>query len=128
MSKLVISESGRVDNIDNVELAEEVLKCKNNSDHWGAVDLLLKAWSKSAPDEVDALQIQINDYKETLADPKFGQTKGGKQFERRFQLVFPRKLLQMIRTIYKPEELIMDKEFFAEFIKRYPFFKVANQN
>lgn len=126
-SNLLITDNGHIRDGEIVELAEEVFKKKNSKDHWGAIDLLLKAWSDRAPEEVDALEIQLTEYRETLIDKKFGQTKGGKDQERRFKLAFPRSLLMMIRTVYKPQELIMDQSFFSDFLKRYPFFKVAEK-
>lgn len=126
-SNLAITDNGQIRDGNIVEFAEEVFKKKNQKDHWGAIDLLLKAWAERAPEEVDALEIQLTEYRETLVDKKFGQTKGGKDQERRFRLAFPRNLLMMIRTVYKPQELIMDQEFFNDFLKRYPFFKVAEK-
>ena len=125
MSDVYIAENGRLTKAEHAELSEKVFKLKNANDHWGVIDLLLKAWSEDAPEEVEALRIQIDDYKEKLIDKKFGQTKHGKDIERRFTLSFPRGLMLLIRTVYKPEELTFDKEFFGDFIKRYPYFRVA---
>ena len=63
---------------------------------------------------------EIRDYIKKYADKVYGVTKGGKDFDRRFTLTFPSKLLLLIRTVYKPDELTFDKEFFKEFVKRYP--------
>ena len=128
MGKLLLAENGKVRDANNIILAEEVFKKKKDGDHWGAIDLLLKAWSEIAEDEVQALEVQIESYRETLEDPKFGQTKGGKQLERRFTLAFPQRLMMMIRSIYKADELQFDREFFKEFAKRYPYFKVAEKS
>lgn len=125
MGKLYIAENGRVRDADHVTLTEKVLQLKNKGKHWEAIDLLLKAWAENAPEEVDALAVQIDNYQEVLVDKKFGQTKGGKDFERRFTISFPQKLLMMIRAVYKADELNMDNEFFKEFATKYPFFKVA---
>lgn len=127
-SKILISDNGRVRNSDDVQLVESVITLKNKGEHWAAIDALLKAWAKQTPDEVDALAIQINNYKEVLVDKKFGQTKDGKDLERRLTVSFPRKLLLMIRAIYKPDELVMDADWFREFTKRYPWFKVAEES
>lgn len=127
-SKILISDNGRVRNSDDVQLVESVINLKNTGKHWEAMDLLLKAWASKSPDDVDALAIQIDSYKEVLTDKKFGQTQGGKDLERRFTVSLPRKLLLMIRAIYKPDELEMDANWFREFTKRYPFFKVAEES
>ena len=110
----------------DIQLAEEVeqLKKKSGSDPWPVINLLIKAWAERAPDEVEAMHIVIKEYKETLFDPKFGQTKGGKDYERRFTLDFPEKLMLMIRSVYSSEEMPMDSMFFREFAKKFPFFQI----
>lgn len=112
----------------DVELAEEVIRLKNSKGHWAVIDKLLEAWSKRAPDEVDALQIELEDHRENLTDKEFGLTAGGKDFDRRFKLVFPRQLMVMIRAIYRGDELPMDEKFMQDFAKRYPFFRVAEKD
>lgn len=120
--------SGMPRTAKDVELAEEIIRLKNTKDHWAVIDKMLEAWSKRAPDEVDALEIELEDHRENLTDKKFGQTKDGKDYDRRFKLVFPRQLMVMIRTIYRPDELPLDEKFMQDFAKRYPFFKVAEQS
>lgn len=126
--KILISDNGKIRDAEDVELVETVLKLKNQGEKWAAIDLLLRAWSERAGDEVKALEIEIKDFREQLVDKKYGVTKGGKQVERRFTLTFPQRLMMMIRAIYKADELEFDSEFFREFVKRYPWFKVAEKN
>ncbi len=129
MDNIIIEDaSGMPRAAKDVELAEEVFKLKNTRDHWAVIDKLLDAWSKRATDEVDALQIEIEDHRENLTDKKFGTTSGGTDFDRRFKLVFPRQLMVMIRSIYRADELPMDNDFMVEFVKRYPFFRVAEKD
>lgn len=128
MDNLLISENGIVRKAEDVQLAENVIALKNKGDLWGAIDLLIKAWADRAPEEVDAQELQIHDYRETLIDKKFGLTKGGQHTERRFVISFPNRLLGMIRAIYKSDELELDNRFFSKFAKHYPFFKVAEKN
>ncbi len=105
-----------------------MFKIKNTKGPWEVIDKLLAAWSRRAPDEVDALQIEVEDHRENLIDKKFGTTTGGKDFDRRFKMVFPRELMVMIRAIYRPNEFPMDNDFMLEFAKRYPFFRVAEKD
>lgn len=127
MDNLYVVEDGIPRRAEDIELVEQVIKLRNNKNHWAVIDLLIKVWAKSASDEVDAFQVQVKDYKEGLVDSKYGQTKGGKDFERRFTISFPKTLMIMIRTQYKADELPMDSKFFSEFAKRYPFFKVSEK-
>jgi hypothetical protein len=128
MSKIFINENGKVRNLEDVELAEMIIKKKANLDSWGVIDLLINIWAKKSPDEVDALEINVDQYRESLIDKKFGQTSYGKAQERRFKLAFPKTLMLMIRTIYKSDELPMDEKFFTKFAEIYPAFKVASSN
>lgn len=127
MSKLIINENGVIRNFNDIEFAEDIFKKKANQNPWEVIDSLLEIWAKKAPDEVEALEINVDEYREALIDKKFGQTKLGRQQERRFKLSFPRTLMLMIRAVYKSDELAMDEKFFTEFGNRYPFFKVAEK-
>ncbi len=127
MANIVVSENGKIRDVGDVELAENIVEMSHNKDQWDVIDKLVKVWSKNAPDDVEAMRINISQYRESLVDKKFGQTLHGKDQERRFQLAFPKALMLMIRSIYKADVLPMDRKFFAEFGKRYPFFRVAEQ-
>ena len=127
MGNIVIADSGRIRNLDDIELAEEIIKLKNNKDHWAVIDKLIQVWAKKAPDDEQAVQINIDQYKESLKDKKFGTTEMGKDQERRFKLSFPYSLMMMIRSIYKHDELKLDEDFFDKFAKRYTMFKVAEK-
>lgn len=128
MADIVISENGKIRNVANIELAEKIVDMRKKVDPWVLIDKLVDVWTKNAPDEVEAMQINLDQYRETLIDKEYGTTLHGKDQERRFQLAFPKSLMLMIRTQYKAEELPMDKKFFAEFAKRYPFFRVAQKD
>jgi hypothetical protein len=125
MSDVVVDDNNKLRKAEDLTLAEEAIKLKNTQDQWAVIDLLLKAWLKRTPDDVEALRIQLEDHREMLDDKEFGTTRGGADMDRRFTLVFPSDLMVMIRTVYGPEELEFNQKFFREFTKRYPFFKVA---
>jgi hypothetical protein len=127
MGNIVIADNGRIRKLDDIQLAEDIIKLKNKKDYWTVIDRLIQVWAKKAPDEEVAIQINIGQYKETLKDKEFGQTLLGKDQERRFKLAFPRSLMMYIRSIYKADELKMDDKFYQEFAKRYPAFRVAEK-
>lgn len=128
MVDLIVEEQGKKRLKSDVDFADEIIKLKNQKDHWAVVDRLLDRWLRDTPEEIAALKVQIADQKEMLTDKEFGQTKGGKDMERRFTLVFPLKLQQMLRTIYSSEELEFDSAFYREFVKRYPNFRIAEKS
>lgn len=122
-----ILDNGISRKLEDVELVEKVIELRRKKDPWAVIHLMTIAWANKAPDEVDALMIGIKDYREDLVDPKYGQTKGGKDLERRFTLSFPKTLMRMIRTIYNSEELPMDAAFFKKFGEKYPSFRIAQK-
>lgn len=128
MSNIVIADNGRIRNLDDIALVEDIIELKNTKGPWEVISKLVEVWAKKAPDEEKAVQININQYKETLKDKKFGQTLLGKDQERRFKLSFPHSLMMYIRSIYKADELKMDQKFYDEFAKRFPAFKVAERS
>ena len=125
MQSILIQENGKIRNLADVELAEDLVKKRSQKDVWEVMDDLVKIWAQRTPDDVKAMKINVEQYREALIDKKFGQTKEGKEQERRFTLSFPESLMLMIRTLYKVEELPFNKDFYQKFGKRYPFFKVA---
>lgn len=128
MDNIVIAENGRIRKFSDIELAEDIINTKNKKDHWAVIDKLVKAWAKRAPDDVEAVEINLTQYRETLDDKKFGQTLGGKDQERRFKMAFPYSLLMMIRSVYRANELPTDKKFYEDFAQRYPYFRVARKS
>lgn len=124
----MVEDNGKLRKAEDVTLVDKIMELKSRGDPWVVIDELLKVWSERTPDEVKAVQIDVEEQREMLIDKKFGTTKEGGAMERRFKMLFPSNLSLMIRTIYKAEELPFDKVFYAEFAKRYPFFKIASSN
>ena len=127
MSKYIIEGNGKIRNSDDIELADKLVKMCKNKDQWAVIDELVKIWIKKSPEEAEAVKIDVKDQREILIDKKYGQTKGGKDMERRFQVLFPTQLMNLIRTLYKSDELPFDRKFYKEFVVRYPNFKIAEK-
>jgi hypothetical protein len=120
-------DNGRIRDSDDLELAEKIIDLKNKKDPWEVIDELIKVWAKRSPDEEKAIRIEVEDHKQSLNDKEFGQTNGGKDFERRFVFMMPLGLQNLIRAIYKPSDLPFDREFNNKFAKRYPYFRIAEK-
>lgn len=127
MARIYINDNGQIRDLEDVEFAEKIVELKEKKDPWVVLDELIKYWAKKAPEEVEAITVNVTEYKESLKDKTFGQTVGGKDHERRFKLSFPLSLQNMIRTQYKSDELKFDQAFYDKFAKRYPFFRVAEK-
>ncbi len=126
MNNIVAVDNGKIRGANDVALADKVIETKNNKGPWNTIDLLVNEWARTSPDDFRAFRVQMDDYRSGLFDRKYGRT-GDKDMERRFTMVFPEKLFLMIRSIYKAEELPMDKKFYNEFLQKYPFFRVAEK-
>lgn len=124
---VVVDENGKTRSKEDIDFADSVIKLKNTKDHWAVIEKLIGRWVTSESDEAEALKIQIEDYKEMLDDKEFASTKGGKDMDRRFSLIFPIRLMLMIRAIYSEEELQFDRKFYKDFVKKYPNFAIAEK-
>ena len=103
--------NGKLRRAGDVELADKALEMKKNKGLWDTLELLVNAWMKKTPEDFEGFKFQIDAYRDGLFDSKYGQTAGGTDMDRRFTMVFPEKLFFMIRSIYKSDELNMDKKF-----------------
>ncbi len=128
MANVIISERGKLIDAEKAIFADKILELRQKGDPWKVIDELVKYWIASAPDEVQAVKMDIADQREMLIDKDFGGTKGGKSMERRFKMLFPTQLMLLIRAVYPHEELKMDQQFYADFARKYPGFKVAEKS
>lgn len=116
--------------IDDANFVEQVLKLKYSSgtSPWPVIEMCFNYWASKNPKRYRSFLISIKDIKETRKDPKFGSTydkeSGGYL---RYTLDIPEEVMYMIRKIYSVDELPMDREFFTEFGKRFPKFKIAEK-
>jgi hypothetical protein len=127
MKDLYIDDRGIPRSYADLEAVDKIVKAHRESDVWGVIELLVELWAKRAPDEVEAVNINIDEYKESLTDKEFATTDGGGDMDRRFFLSLPTRLMLMIRTQYKVEELPFDKAFYNKFAKKFPFFMVSEK-
>ena len=127
MSDLYIDDNGLPRKLSHLEAVNKIIELRRKGDMWEVIDVLLDLWSSTAPSEVDAMSINLEEYKESLVDKEFATTKGGGEMNRRFFLSFPKKLMLMIRTQYKTDELQFDRDFYNKFANRYPFFRVSEK-
>lgn len=127
MKNIIVNDNGKIRNVEDIEFAEKITDMRKEQDPWEVIAELITVWAKTTPDDVEAISINLGQYREAQKDKEFAQTEQGGDYERRFQLAFPKNLMLMIRSQYKAEDLPFDREFFAEFVKRYPFFRVSEK-
>lgn len=106
----------------------ETLKEKNGNNIWPVIEECLKVWTDKHPQQWKSYLIDVSDLRETRKEKKFASTTdkitGGIL---RYTLDIPEKLIMIIRAVYTPEELAMNKEFFTAFARKFPAFMVAEK-
>jgi len=125
-SGVVAVDTGKVRKAEDVALVDKVLTAKKNRNPWKVISLLVEAWAKRSTGDFNAFKIHMKDLRETRKDSRFGTTPD-KDMDRRMILAFPQALMYMIRSVYKAEELPMDRTFYREFAKRFRFFQVPDK-
>jgi len=106
------------------------LKKKSGSNPWPVIEGCIKFWRDKRRKRWDAYLIHIDDTRETRRDSKFASVHDrANDGYLRYTLDIPQEIIYMIRCIYSPDELPMDKQsgFFKEFAKRFPVFRVAQK-
>lgn len=108
------------------------LKEKSASNPWPVIEKCIEVWQKKNPAKWESYLIQLRDIKETRKVTTVGskQFRGVSRNDRKndgmisYLLDLPQPIMGMIRILYSHQELPMNKEFFAEFAKRFPVFRV----
>ncbi|MEK6882964.1 MAG: hypothetical protein AABY22_25290, partial [Nanoarchaeota archaeon] len=104
------------------------LKQKSGSSPWSVIEECFNIWASEKPTKYNSYLVYLQDIKETRKDKEFASTKdpvtGGYL---RYTLDIPQEVMMMVRCVYNSSELPMNREFFQEFAKRFPKFKVAEK-
>jgi hypothetical protein len=102
-----------------VGAADRLIKLKQENKVWESIEEIVKIWADSKPHEYQSYVLDITEIKETMYDPKFGTTREKGSNLRRY-LDIPDTVMKMIRLLYNPDELPMNKDFFIKWGKRFP--------
>jgi len=115
--------TGRLIRDKHQAFIDKVIKLKNTKGVWAAIDLMIKEWEESNPQEFRSYVVSVEDKKETR-ETRYGSNK---QKTIRQTVDFPQEIQNRIRAIYKADELPFDKKFFKMFWERYPQYRVAEK-
>mgnify|MGYP001604262043 CR=1 FL=1 len=130
MSSIFYDQFGQTRKWNDVRAAESLLllKRKSGADPWPVIERCIKVWENTSPTEWKSYLYDLGTIRSTRKDKKFASTKdkfhGGYL---RYTLDIPEKVMYLMRAMYSTDELPMNKEFFLEFSKRFPRFKVAEK-
>lgn len=114
----------------NVQAADKLLKLKSENKLWEVVEECFKIWADKHPKQWKSFLFHLRDVKESRK-----RTKGFSGVSRdketggyiEYTLDIPQDVIYMLRVIYSPDELPMDKKFFRELGRRFPKFRVSRK-
>ena len=86
----------------------------------------MEVWAASKPKEYKSYVVSLDDTKRSMKDPKFGTTRTRGSNLRRY-LDIPDTVMYMIRKVYTPDELPMNKLFFKAWARKFPKMMVAQK-
>ena len=115
---------------EHVRAADNLIKIKraSGSSPWPVIEEAIKIFRTYHPTEWKSYIVELDGIRKTRKDPKYASTKdkvtGGYL---RYTLDIPERLVFIIRAVYDRDELPMNREFFIEFARRFPVFKVAEK-
>ena len=104
------------------------LKKVSGASPWPVIEMCFKIWSETNPRHYNSYLVYLKNIKDTRKDKRFASTydrKTGGYL--RYTLDIPEKVLLMIRSLYNYDELPMNREFFFEFARRFPTYKIAEK-
>lgn len=116
--------------VEHLNWVEQVIKLKkkSGSNPWPVIEACFNFWAQQSPTRYTSFLISIDNTRKTRKDPKYASTydkvHGGYL---RYTLDIPEEVMYMIRCIYSEPELPMNREFFNEFAKRFPKYRIANK-
>lgn len=120
----------KISHIRAVERLEK-LKKESGSNPWPVIKECFKVWSATGPKKWDSYLVYLQGVKDSRKETVVGNKRWrgvSKDNEQgglvSYTIDMPEPVNRMIRAIYSPEELPMNKEFFEEFGKRFPSMRV----
>lgn len=127
-------ETNRYMTSDLYQLLEAIMKAKRERDQWEVVDLCVKAFQKKFPRHYSSYVIRVGEIRKAQKETRVGRKyfRGVSHDKENdaylaHTIDFPAWIMGLIRKVYNVDELKMDKEFFREFGKRHPEFRVMNR-
>jgi len=121
----IFNAYGEKRSLEDIQMINHLLSLKEKyqTNYWPVIEECLRIWSKKKPQEYKSFLIELKDMQETRRG-KFA-TSQSEMF--RYTLDIPETVVYMLRKLYTPQEMPMDKKFFRSWAKKFPNMKVAQQ-
>lgn len=106
------------------------LKKESGSNPWPVINECFKIWEQTHPSKYDSYLTYLDDIKDTrkitaVGNKYFtGVSKATNGQITSYVADMPKQVMYMIRAVYDSDELPMNKQFWTEFIKRFPKYAV----
>jgi hypothetical protein len=125
----ILDQFGIPRDISHLSAADRLFETKKKarSKPWPVIDECFKIFEATHPQKYESHLIYLDDIKQTRKDPKFASSVAANGQTLRYTIDIPVKVHKMLRTIYSPEELPMTREFWIEFARRYPKYRIAEK-
>ncbi len=115
--------SGRWFHSDDVSAADRLIDIKRKKGLWGVVTEAIRIWKKRNPSLWQSQLIRVKGIRKTRARA----SGASKSLGTRYLLDIPLQVINIIRVLYPPEDLKMNKRFWRMFAKKHPEFKVPEK-
>lgn len=113
-----------------VQAADKLLELKKQNKLWEVVEGCFNIWASKHPREWKSFLVHVEEVRETRKVTK-GFRGVSKDKETggytEYLLDIPQDVVYMLRVIYSPDELPMDKKFFSQLARRFPKFRVSHK-
>ena len=126
------AETGKFVRTDLLQLVNALLRAKSGTDPWKVVELCVKAFKEMYPTRYSSYVIRLKELREAEKKTWVGNKEfrgvsraGGTMMAHTVD--FPAWIMGLLRKVYRPDELNMDKDFFREFAIRHPEFRVMEK-
>jgi hypothetical protein len=110
----------------SVLAADRLIKLKKENKLWESIEEIVKIWAETKPHEYRSYLVDVSQVKGAMKDPKFGTTRTRDSGLRR-TLDIPETVMFMIRKLYSPDELPMNRKFFQAWAKKFPKMMVVEK-
>jgi len=105
--------------------ADRIMKVSREKGVWDAIGEIIRVWADSHPKKWSSYLISIKDIKRTRKN-KFASSNSHGSYLR-YLVDVPIEIVTMIRILYPPDKLKMDKKFWRKFAKKFKVFTVPEK-
>jgi len=112
--------------------ADKLVKMKKEKVIWEVIAKIVEMWEKTNPKEWEAHLIDLSWDKEigkvtSIGTKQFSHVSKNKGALLRKTLDIPQRVILLIRRLYSPQELPMDKKFFRTWAQKFPKMVVSQK-